>query len=74
MTDRIVYASDIIDSHILNLRTILAEALNLANEACDYLQSTERSAAVGKVIPIADLLSAATAIHGTILLLNRQRG
>ena len=74
MTDRIVYASDIIDCHIRTLLALLSDAQNLATTACEHLRHKERLAAVGTIIPIHDLLTAATATHAVILLLNRQRG
>ena len=74
MTDRILYASDIIDSHIRTLRALLTDGINLATTACEHLQRDERLAAVGTILPIQDLLAHATAIHAVILLLNRQRG
>ena len=74
MTDRIVYASDIIDCHIRNLQALLANAKKLATTACEHLRHNERSAAIGAIVPIEDLLAAATATRAVILLLNRQRG
>jgi len=74
MTHRIVYASDIINYHIRTLHALLTDAQKLAATACEHLRHNERSAAVGAIVPIDDLLAAATAIHAVILLLNRQRG
>ena len=73
MTDRVIYASDIVDCHIKTLRALLTDAQNLATTACKHLRNKERNAAVGTILPIKDLLEAATATYAVVLLLQRQR-
>ena len=73
MTDRIICASEIMDCHIRSLHALLTNAQKLADTACRHMQHNQRSAAVGAILPIEDLLAAATATHSVILLLNRQR-
>lgn len=73
MTRRIIYASEIIRCHLLTLQALLTDAMNLADTACKHIEHKERSAAVGTILPMSDLLAAATATHAVILLLHRQR-
>lgn len=53
------------------LRDTLRNAVQLAEDGADAMASGEVNQAIGTMLPVADQLDAAVALHRTIVLLHR---
>ena len=60
-----------IDTTIRALRSVLAKAMVDVTVACKDLEQKQHLAAVGAIMPMAETLESAKALHAAILVLNR---
>lgn len=55
------------------LGDLLREMTARAEEACGYLKTGQRNAAVGTILDLGGMLTDATSLHGAVLALHRRR-
>lgn len=61
-----------IDTTIRALKSVLAKSMVDVTVACKDLDQKHHLAAVGAIMPMAETLQSAMALHAAILVLNRQ--